>query len=703
MHDLAQKPATTARQLLDFLAQIDRQPTWRVSADLAADYYDGYQTPPDVKDKLQQRGQPDFVHNLIAPAIDGVCGLEAKTRTAVQVVADRDDDTKTAEALSQKLSQAWRMTRADRAVSDAYKASLTAGLGWVEVSRSDDVLRYDYNVQYVHRNEIFWDWHSQNPDLSDARWLLRHRPLDVDQLKLVFPQHSDVIDSLRGSWASAEFNIENVLLQSPDFSGDIDLCQSAKAQLDQWIDIAGQKIRVYELYYRHYERRTMLKLQDGRVIQYDKKNPYQAALIVSGQAKLLPNAPLRKMRMSYFIGPFRVADMDSVHPHDHFPYVPFWGHREDRTRAPYGPVRRMIPAQDEINLRRRKLTGLLNKVLVIKDRDAVEGMSDETLVDELYKQDSVITLNPNRLNKTGPGVAVEFGNASLSDQQFRVMTEAKQSIQDTGGVYSAFLGQDSNATSGIAINSLVEQGTVTLAEINDNMRFSKQLVGELLLAHIVQDIGKEPHEVALHADDKSRKTEYIVLNNPQVEDGRVIQIDNAVQLARLRVIVADAATAPGYRQQMATGMMNMISGLPPKFQEALIPMLIDMSDLPNRHEAIRAIKEAAGAVDPAEMTPEQLQAQEAEAQEIAKVKALELKRLEVEIDKLMGEAQALNSKNVLTEADAAKRAAEAREIEARVKKIVAETVVIRQSLAQAIRSELGQYENPQAQGGSKAD
>lgn len=695
MQDLAKKPATTAQQLLDFLAQIDRQPLWRVGADMAADYYDGYQTFPDVKQKLNLRGQPDFVHNLIAPAIDGVCGLEAKMRTAVQVVADREPDTKTAEAMSAKLSQAWRMTRADRAVSDAYKASLIAGLGWVEVSRSDDVMGYEYNCQYVHRNEIFYDWHSQNPDLSDARWLLRHRLLDADQLLMIFPQHADLINSLRGSWSTKEFDIETVLLQSPDLAGDLDAIQSAKAQMDQWIDRAGQKLRVYELYYRHYERKTMLKTPDGRVVEYDKKNQYQAALIVSGKAVLIPNAPIRKMRMSYFLGPFRVADMDSVHPHDHFPYVPFWGHREDRTRAPYGIVRRMMPAQDEINLRRRKLTALLNKLQVTKDKDAVNELSDKELVEELYRQDSVVNLNPNRLNK-GDGIRVDWGNATLSDQQFNVMSEAKTLIQDTGGVYSAFLGQESNATSGIAINSLVEQGTVTLAEINDNMRFSKQLVGELMLAHIVQDIGKEPHEVALYADDKSRKTEYIKLNQPKVEDGRVVQIDNAVQLARLRVIVDGAATAPGYRQQMATGMMNMIGNLPPRFQEALIPMLIDMSDLPNRHEAIKAIKEAAGVIDPEEMTPEQLQAKEQEQQEIAQLKAMELKRLEAEIEKLMGEAQALRSKNQLTDADVLKRAAEAREIEARVKKIIAETVAIRQSLIQAIQGELGGEEQQAA-------
>ena len=694
MHDLAQKPATTAQQLLDFLAQIDRQPMWRVGADMAADYYDGYQTTPDIKDRLNLRGQPDFVHNLIAPAIDGVCGLEAKMRTAVQVVADREPDTKTAEAMSEKLSQAWRMTRADRAVSDAYKASLIAGLGWVEVSRNDDVMGYEYSCQYVHRNEIFYDWHSQNPDLSDARWLIRHRFLDADQLLTIFPQHADLINQLRGSWGTAEFNIENVLLLSPDLAGDIDAMQSAKAQMDQWIDKAGQKIRVYELYYRHYERKTMLKTPDGRVVEYDKKNPYQAALIISGQATLIPNAPIRKMRMSYFIGPFRVADMDSPHPHDYFPYIPFWGHREDRSRAPYGIVRRMIPAQDEINLRRRKLTALLNKLLVVKEKDAVHNMSDGDLVEQLYRQDSVVNLDPNRQIKT-EGIRVEWGNATLSEQQFRVMGDAKTLIQDTGGVYSAFLGQESNATSGVAINSLVEQGTVTLAEINDNMRFSKQLVGELMLAHIVQDIGKEPHEVALYADDKSRKTEYIKLNDPKVEDGRVVQIDNAVQLARLRVIVADAATAPGYRQQMATGMMNMLSGLPPKFQEALIPMLIDMSDLPNRHEAIKAIKEAAGVIDPDEMTPEQLQAKEQEQQEIAKVKEMELRRLEAEIDKLMSEAQALRSKNNLTDADVLKRAAEAREIEARVKKIIAETVAIRQSLIQAIQGEIGEKEEEQ--------
>ncbi|UWY94947.1 hypothetical protein N4267_18620 [Vibrio cholerae] len=45
---------------------------------------------------------------------------------------------------------------------------------------------------------------------------------------------------------------------------------------------------------------------------------------------------------------------------------------------------------------------------------------------------------------------------NIAAQQFNVMQDSMKLIQDTMGVYGAFLGQESNATSGIAIANLVE-------------------------------------------------------------------------------------------------------------------------------------------------------------------------------------------------------------------------------------------------------
>ena len=77
----------------------------------------------------------------------------------------------------------------------------------------------------------------------------------------------------------------------------------------------------------------------------------------------------------------------------------------------------MIPAQDEINHRRSKLTWLLNIKRAIVDDDALYNMSVDELIDELHKGDSVITLNSNRKRDNAFRIDTETGIAA---QQFQV-------------------------------------------------------------------------------------------------------------------------------------------------------------------------------------------------------------------------------------------------------------------------------------------
>ena len=95
-NDLAKQAKVTCRAITDFLAEIERQPSYHALCDKAADFYDGNQTDAATKAEINARQQPDFVHNLIAPAIDGVCGLEARMRTDWVVLGDTDADTDTA-------------------------------------------------------------------------------------------------------------------------------------------------------------------------------------------------------------------------------------------------------------------------------------------------------------------------------------------------------------------------------------------------------------------------------------------------------------------------------------------------------------------------------------------------------------------------------------------------------------------------------
>ncbi len=79
-------------QVEQFLMEIRHQPNWRREADKAADYYDGNQLSPETVEKLQDRGQPPLVTNLIKPSIDTVLGMEAKTRTDWKVRPEDNDE-----------------------------------------------------------------------------------------------------------------------------------------------------------------------------------------------------------------------------------------------------------------------------------------------------------------------------------------------------------------------------------------------------------------------------------------------------------------------------------------------------------------------------------------------------------------------------------------------------------------------------------
>ncbi|KFE37226.1 phage portal protein, partial [Yersinia ruckeri] len=85
----------------------------------------------------------------------------------------------------------------------------------------------------------------------------------------------------------------------------------------------------------------------------------------------------------------------------------------------YGLACRAIPAQDEVNFRRIKLTWLLQAKRVIKDADAT-NMTDKQLAEEIERPDGVITLNPNRHSKTTAADAINIQqDFQVAQQQFQ--------------------------------------------------------------------------------------------------------------------------------------------------------------------------------------------------------------------------------------------------------------------------------------------
>lgn len=629
----------TLERLMDISSDIDHQPDWRTSANTACAYYDGDQLAPEVVAKLRERGQPLTQHNLIAPTIDGVLGMEAKTRTDLMVIADDPNEEMEimAEAVNAEFADACRLSGLNKARSDAYAEQIKAGLSWVEVRRNDDPFANKFKVTTVHRNEVFWDWFSREADLSDCRWLMRKRWLDVDEVKGTFPDKAQIIDYSLNEWKGF---VDTVLAdgQESDLMSAYEEYQSWSRESTEWVTSNRKRVLLQVTYYRTFQRLPILQLSNGRVVEYDKNNVMHAVAVATDRVQVTM-ARVSRIRESWFVGPHFIIDRPCTAPQGMFPLIPFWGYRKDKTGAPYGLACRAIPAQDEVNFRRIKLTWLLQAKRVIKDADAT-NMTDKQLAEEIERPDGVINLNPNRANKTTAADALNIQqDFQVAQQQFQVMQESMKLIQDGLGVYSAFLGQDSNASSGVAISNLVEQGATTLAEINDNYQFACQQVGQLLLCYLLEELTKRRNYPVVINRDDPRKRQEVVLN--AAEEGRM---NSDVSRLRAHIALAPIQQTPAYKSQLAQRLSEVIVGLPPQIQVSVLDMWVELLDLPNKQEFVERIRGALGTPkSPDEMTPEEQQAAQQEQQLQQQQQELAMRELAAKVDRLEAEAKRIHA------------------------------------------------------------
>ncbi|EIJ7220047.1 portal protein [Escherichia coli] len=634
-NDNGATPRFSQRQLQALCSDIDSQPKWRDAANKACAYYDGDQLPPEVLQVLKDRGQPMTIHNLIAPTVDGVLGMEAKTRTDLVVMSDEPDDEteKLAEAINAEFADACRLGNMNKARSDAYAEQIKAGLSWVEVRRNSDPFGPEFKVSTVSRNEVFWDWLSREADLSDCRWLMRRRWMDTDEAKATFPGMAQVIDYAIDDWRGFVDTTVTEGQPSPLMSAWEEY-QSWDRKENEWLQRERRRVLLQVVYYRTFERLPVIELSNGRVVAFDKNNLMHAVAVASGRVQVRVGR-VSRIREAWFVGPHFIVDRPCSAPQGMFPLVPFWGYRKDKTGEPYGLISRAIPAQDEVNFRRIKLTWLLQAKRVIMDEDATQ-LSDNELMEQIERPDGIIKLNPARKNqKSVADVFWVEQDFQVASQQFQVMQESEKLIQDTMGVYSAFLGQDSNASSGVAISNLVEQGATTLAEINDNYQFACQQVGRLLLAYLLDGLKKRRnHAVVINRDDRQRR-QTIVLN----AEGDNGELTNDISRLNTHIALAPVQQTPAFKAQLAQRMSEVIQGLPPQVQAVVLDLWVNLLDVPQKQEFVERIRAALGTPkSPDEMTPEEQQAAQQQQAQEQQQQELQMREMAGRVAKLEAEA-----------------------------------------------------------------
>lgn len=606
--------ALTAQEVCDIHREIDEQPAWRARADKEMDYADGNQLASELLRRQEELGIPPAIEDLIGPALLGIQGYEAAKRTDWRVTPNgQPGGQDIADGLNFKLNQAERESKADAACSAAFRPQAAVGLGWVEVSRESDPFKYPYRCQAVHRNEIHWDNAAREPDLSDARWLRRTRWLRPERLAAAFPKHKELIQVCGkhgSSWTNEVATWEGGT--STGLSNAWGEASSHTISEQHWYNMSSKELCVAEIWYRRWEQVAVLKYPDGRVVEYDDDNMVHVNALAAGACNVI-YANVARVRRSYWLGIHCLDDSPSPYVHRHFPYVPFWGFREDLSGVPYGYVRGMVYQQDNLNSGTAKLRWGLSAVRTTRTKGATT-MTSAQLRKMVGRSDADIELNAEHMSKPGAMFKVER-DFQLNSQQMQLLDNARAAITRVGPASNGFLGKIGNATSGVQEQTQVDQSNQALGTMMDSFGKARAQVGELLMSMIVEDIGDAEHVIVIEGDGvKADRT--VIINKPELDEDGEPYLSNDLQRTRLKVSLDEVPSTTTYRGQQLNAMSEAVKSLPDQYKAAIMPFMVSLMDVPFKKDVIDAIR----AVDQ-QQSPEQIEQRIKDAVQQALIKA----------------------------------------------------------------------------------
>lgn len=621
----------------EIVEEIEAQPrTWRRDADKEMDYAEGNQLDTELIRAMKAQGIPTTMENLIGAALEGIQGYEVSTRTDWRVTPNgQPGGQDVADAINFRLNEAERQSHADDACSDAFYPQIAVGIGWVEVARNPNPFDFAYQCQAVHRNEIHWDWTSARDDLSDARWLRRQRWLHPSRLARVFPEQKELIRRYGRAGINwwAEYDETGYGGGSTGLNRAWNIAREWTRMEDRWFNPVSKEVCVSELWYRRWSDVVVLKSPDGRVVEYDANNPAHVFALANGRVQHM-RAAVPKVRRSYWLGPHCLFDGPTIYAHRHFPYVPFWGFREDGTGVPFGYVRGLIDQQDTLNNGNARLRWGMSSYRTERTKGAV-AMADDVFRRTVARPDADIVLDQQHMAQPGAKFEIKR-DFQANTQQLEQLQNARNSIERINPAASgAFSGRRGTATSGIQEQTQVEQANQSLARMMSNFKRSRTQMGELLMSMLVQDMGKEQHVVVIEGDAVTADRT-VVINQPEVDPETGLEyLSNDLQRTRLKVGLEDVPSTNTYRGQQLNAMSEAIKSLPAQYQAAAMPFLASLMDVPFKRDLVEALR-AAGQQE----SPEQIERRIKQAVQDALGKAgNDLKARELDIKERVSEAQ----------------------------------------------------------------
>lgn len=597
-------------------------------------FYDGHQFTEEEKEVYESRNQKPRTYNEIKPAIDWIIGSERRARSDWNVLPRTQDDVEPAILKTKLVKYVDDINKAKWQRSKAFADCVKTGEGWTRISVEPN-LDGEPMVQLNHEDwqNMLVDGQSVQEDLSDARYLWSTKTVDLETLQEWFPEKSEQIARDAGEYQDIEEDLRidqmgdeatisrasRVWQPASCNENAIRITRSGSMSITGgYYSSTRQAVRVWEMWYRKTERVELLAGAGGLTGQiFNSNNEDHIAALTAGATKR--ETVREQMYMAIYTATTVLFNGKSVYKHNRYPFVRRLANIDKTTKSPYGLIRQIVDPQSDLNQRRNYALYLMATRQVIASEGAVEDK------DEAIKEVAKV----NGYVEVKPGAHFEIrDNQSLAGPHVQFAEMDSAYLKQISGVTSENRGMNSNALSGIAIQSLQEQGTVITTTIIDNHVLAHQLEGELVLSLCEQYI--------------HRKMQFRITNdvkNPSEKDFTVLNAEPETDITASQAdfVISERDYRQTMRQALSEQLINVAANITqatgdPSIAIAFVEMAVDLQDLPNKERLMSKLREVTGLppIDENEEQKEQrLAAEQAEQQKQAAMQE-ELHKLEMD-------------------------------------------------------------------------
>jgi hypothetical protein len=580
-------------EIFDAMMQNDRD--WFKSAKESVRFYTGGfgtgQWEQEDLNKLKAEGRPPLQLNIILPKVNLVTGVERQGRTSWKAKPVDSDDYNEAQITTSLLFHLDRNRQLQSLFSRVFKDGVITGRGWVDVSvEPGEFYDGEMNIKRESWANVHIDPEARTPDTKDWNWLARSKYLTLGQLKRMFPDSAGEIkniDELMTIPTSVDTEQGSLYGSGDEISGA------------NHLDPAHKKIRVIEMWNRDYVREHyIINKETGRI----SPTGYKQKKIAEQHIRELKQFEEQSMQGNTNLGVIsrvvpktfltitsgaRVLQETQANPYNHnnFPLVPYFYHFEDMGEKveTFGLVENMKDPQREKDKRRSQMLDIINR--------SPRGGG-------IFSGNKVSAEQMNEASQSGKWIGIpgfkgrvtdfmqQWSNSHLSlvSSISAMETKAEMDAKEISGATDPMMGvATSTKESGIAAQTRIRQGMMTLQEQLENLDTTKMQVLKLAIQNMQQYYTKDKIGRIIGAEMGSLESPEEMMQANQVIDKFLnnfekfefdIVLDKGENSATMRALKA---------QQVGELIRNGFT--------SLFPLYVELSDMDAGKELLEKFEE----------------------------------------------------------------------------------------------------------------